>query len=277
MKQRPFKIGLALGGGASLGFAHIGVLEVLEKNHIVPDFIAGTSMGAVVGGMYSAGVSPEKMVEILNTFDIKKITSLNAFNILKSGLFSTQKMSDYFEKIAGIKNLEQTKIPFNCTAVDLYSGNQYIFKEGSFGLALMATTAIPGMFKPVKKDEMFLVDGGVLSNVPFDVCKKMGADFVIAVDVVSHYPVNTHYKSTVNILMSSYSLMQASNESYRKQVLKSEYEYMLDIPSNKDVLDWSKNSMLFAYENGKKYAQDNIKAIKKALKQFEKQFNCEQK
>lgn len=277
MKQRPFTIGLALGGGASLGFAHIGVLEVLEKNHIIPNYIAGTSMGAVIGGMYSAGLSTSQMAEILKTFDIKKITSLNVFNILRSGLFSTEKMSDYFEKLAGITNIEDTKIPFNCTAVDLYSGKQYIFNQGSFGLALMATTAIPGMFKPVKKDNMLLVDGGVLSNVPFDVCKQMGADFVIAVDVVSHYPVNTHYGSTVNILMSSYSLMQASNEKYRKQSLTDQYNFMLDIPSDKDVLDWSKNSMRFAYENGKKYAQKNIKAIKQALKEFEKKFNCQQK
>lgn len=271
-KTWPFKIGIALGGGACLGFAHIGVLEVLEKNGIKPDFIAGTSMGSVIGGLYASGLSTEKMVELLQKFDIKKLTTLNFFNMLKSGIFITDKMSSYFEKLAGVKHVQETKIPFCCTSVDLCTGHPYNIKTGRFGTALMASTAIPGLFKPVKLGNKLLVDGGVLNNVPFDVCKKMGADFVIGVDVLAHYPQNIPYKSTVKILMSSYGLMQASNENYRRQFLKKDLNYMLSIPSTKDQLDWSKDAMNFAYQNGKQFALENLSKIKRKLREFEKHY-----
>ncbi len=274
MKQKtwPFKIGIALGGGASLGFAHIGVLEVLEKNGIKPDFVAGTSMGSVIGGLYASGLTTERMVELLQKFDIKKLTTLNFFNLLKSGIFITDKMADYFENLAGIKHVQDTKIPFCCTSVDLHTGKPYNFSSGRFGTALMASTAIPGLFKPVKYGNKLLVDGGVLNNVPFDVCKKMGADFVIGVDVLAHYPQNVSYKSTVKILMNSYGLMQASNEKYRRQFLSQDLNYMLSVPSTKDQLDWSKDAMNFAYQNGKDFALKNLNKIKRKLREFEKQY-----
>ncbi len=268
--HRPFKIGIALGGGAALGFAHVGVLEVLEENGINVDYIAGSSMGAIIGGIYASGVKIQDMLELMKTFSIKQLTRLNAFNMLKSGIFSTEKMADYFENLTKIKKIEECKIKFNCTAVDLHTGKPYIFKKGSFGQALMASSAIPGLFKPVRKDKMLLVDGGVLNNVPFDVVKKMGADFVIGVDVLPHYFPKEKIPSTAKIIMCSFGLMQSSNEKLRRQALKENLNFLLSIPSSNDEQNWSQEAIMHAYNLGKEYAQKNIASLLKKLKQFEK-------
>lgn len=267
---KKFKIGLALGGGAALGFAHIGVLKVLEENGIQIDCIAGTSMGAVIGGLYSSGMSAEKMVEALGDFDIKKITKLNVFNILKDGIFSTDKMPSYFEKIANVSLLEKTKIPFRCVAVDLYTGKQYVFKKGSFSEAIMASTAIPGLFKPVKKDGMMLVDGGVVNNIPFDVVKDMGADFVIAVDVLPKYVNKPRINSVVKIIMSAFGLMQNKHELERQKHTKV-IDYTISISSPNDEQDWSKKATKHAYQLGIDITSKCVDKIKKMVNAKAKQ------
>lgn len=261
---KKFKIGIALGGGAALGFAHIGVLKVLEENGIKIDCIAGTSMGSVIGGLYASGMSADKMVETLNDFDIKKMTKLNVFSILKDGIFSTDKMPAYLEQIANVSLLEKTKIPFRCVSVDLYTGKPYIFKKGNFGEAIMASTAIPGLFKPVKKDGMMLVDGGVINNIPFDVVKDMGADFVIAVDVLPKYVKKQKINSVVKIIMCSFGLMQNKHELERQKNTDI-LDYTISISSTNDEQDWSKKAMLQAYQLGVDVASKYVQKIKRMI------------
>lgn len=273
---KKFKIGLALGGGAALGFAHIGVLKVLEENGIKIDCIAGTSMGSVIGGLYASGMSADKMVETLNSFDIKKITKLNVFSVLKDGIFSTDKMPAYFEQIANVSLVEKTKIPFRCVSVDLYTGKPYIFKKGNFGEAIMASTAIPGLFKPVKKDGMMLVDGGVVNNIPFDVVKDMGADFVIAVDVLPKYVKKQKINSVVKIIICSFELMQNKHELERQK--KSDIlDYTISISSTNDEQDWSKKAMLEAYQLGVDVASKYVHKIKRLINAKAKQKFLESK
>lgn len=271
-EKYPFKIGLALGGGAALGFAHVGVLEVLEQNNIKVDVIAGSSMGAIIGGAYASGLNVPQMLELMKKFNLKQITRLNFFNMLKTGLFSTEKMASYFEKLTGVTKIEQCKIPFSCTSVDLHTGKPYVFKKGSFGQALMASSAIPGIFKPVKKGNKLLVDGGVLNNVPFDVVKKMGADFVIGIDVVPQYFPKEKIPSTAKIIMCSFGLMQLSNEKLRKQAMNENLNFLISIPSQMDEQNWTPKAIMHAYNLGKEYAQKNIAKLKRKLNQFQSQF-----
>lgn len=275
-KGKKFKIGLALGGGAALGFAHIGVLKVLEENSINIDCIAGTSMGSVIGGLYASGMTIDKMVELLNNFSIKKLTKLNVFSILKDGIFSTDKMPAYFEQIANVSLVEKTKIPFRCVSVDLYTGKPYIFKKGNFGEAIMASTAIPGLFKPVKKDGMMLVDGGVVNNIPFDVVKDMGADFVIAVDVLPKYVKKKKINSVVKIIMYSFGLMQNKHELERQKYANN-LDYTISISSSNDEQDWSKKAIMEAYQLGFDVASKYVHKIKRLINAKAKQKFLESK
>lgn len=273
-KQKDIKIGLALGGGAALGFAHVGVIKVLEQNGIKVDYIAGTSMGSVIGALYASGMTPEQMENELKTFDIKKITRLNSFRIIKEGIFNTEKLQELIENMARIKLIEQTKIPFACTAVDLYTGKEYIFKKGSLGGAVRASSAIPGLFKPVSFKNMLLVDGGVVDNLPFKVTKDMGADFVIAVDVLPRYLKKDKINNIVQVLMCSYGLMQNRHELERRKGLEND-GFILEIPSTKDEQDYSQESMNYACKLGEQIAQKNIGKIKRLIKNKQRELGSQ--
>lgn len=266
-----FKIGLALGGGAALGFAHIGVLKVLEQNGIKIDYIAGSSMGSVMGALYASGMTPEEMYKEASVFDFKKITRINGFRIIKEGVYNTEKLQNLVEELTKIKLIEQTKIPFRCTSVDLLTGKEYIFKKGSIGQAVRASSAIPGLFNPVEKDGMFLVDGGVIDNIPFKVVKDMGADFVIAVDVLPKYIQKENVNNVVKVLMYSFGLMQNKYEHERRKILKDN-AFVLEISSTKSEQDYSKSSIEYACKLGEEVALKNIDKIKRAIDISKKKF-----
>lgn len=271
-KNDNLKIGLALGGGAALGFAHIGVIKVLEENGIKIDYIAGTSMGSVIGVLYACGLTIDQMLEEVKKFDIKQITKFNGFRVLKEGLYNTQKMESYIENITGIDKLENTKIPFRCNAVDLYTGQEYVFKKGKLGEAIRASTAIPGLFKSVIKDNKFLVDGGVVNNNPFNIVKDMGADFIIAVDVVPKYVQKDKINNVVKIIMNSFGLLQNRHEIEKRSHLK-ENGYLIEISSKKDEQDYSQESIQFACKLGEEIALKHIEKIKKEIRHFKRQLN----
>ena len=149
-------------------------------------------------------------------------------------------------------------------SVDLYTGKPYIFKKGNFGEAIMASTAIPGLFKPVKKDGMMLVDGGVVNNIPFDVVKDMGADFVIAVDVLPKYVKKQKINSVVKIIMCSFGLMQNKHELERQKNADI-LDYTISISSTNDEQDWSKKAMLQAYQLGVDVASKYVQKIKRMI------------
>ncbi len=273
MKQqngKPLKIGLALGGGAALGFAHIGVIKVLQDNGINIDYVAGTSMGSVIGSLFACGMTVDKMLEAVKTFDIKKITKLNGFRIIKEGLYNTERLEEYIETLANTKLVEQTKIPFRCNAVDLYTGKEYVFKSGSLGQAVRASSAIPGLFKPVRKDNMLLVDGGVVNNIPFNIAKQMGADFVIAVDVCPKYVKKEKISNIVEVITNSFGLIQNKHELARRAELK-QVGFVLEISSSRNEQDYSLEAMNSAYELGVEITQKNILKLKRAITKRKKE------
>ncbi len=177
--RRP-TIALALGSGAFRGLAHIGVLDTFEREGIPVDMIAGTSMGALVGAIYAAGVTPKEMearLESLNEMYLYDVT------IPRRGLLSGRRAQALVEEMTGAKTFEQARLPFAAVACDFATGERVVLREGPMHEAVRASTSIPGVFVPVERDGRTLVDGGLVGRVPSDVCHEMGADLVIGVDV----------------------------------------------------------------------------------------------
>ena len=207
--QEP-KIGLVLGGGGAKGAAEVGVLKVLEEAGIKPDYICGTSIGSIVGGLYAAGYSAAELETMFQTQEWlslltdrssslanepykvdNDVTYIFGFPIIDrkaKGLgvmkgSSIEHMLDSMVCAKGCKDFQSLKIPFCCVAADIRSGTEVILREGSLARAMRASMAIPAIFKPVEIDDRKLVDGGMLNNLPVDVCREMGADIIIAVDL----------------------------------------------------------------------------------------------
>lgn len=179
MKDRP-KIGLALGGGASRGLAHIGVLQVLEEHEIFPDLIAGSSIGALIGAIYSAGVSPKMIGGIASKLDMRMYYDVG---VPKLGFIKGDKLEELIKILTRGKTFNELNIPLRVTAVDLKNNNLVIIDEGMVYKAVRASISIPGIFTPVFDGDRVLVDGGLLERVPASIVRNMGADIVIASDV----------------------------------------------------------------------------------------------
>ena len=179
---KPVKIGVALGGGAAKGFAHIGVIKMLEANGFEPVVVSGTSAGSVVGALYASGMNAFEMQQKAVALDEASIRDLRLFS---GGLIQGQKLQDYVN--AQVKNLpaERLKKPFAAVATQLETGDRAVFVRGNVGQAVRASSSIPGVFEPVTIGGKTYVDGGVVSPVPVDAAKQLGAEFVIAVDISS--------------------------------------------------------------------------------------------
>ena len=178
----PVKIGIALGGGAAKGFAHIGVIKMLEANGFAPSVVAGTSAGSVVGALYASGMSPFEMQEKAVALDESQIRDLQ---LSSGGLLQGQKLEDYVNAQVHNVPLEKLSKPFVAVATRLEDGERTVFARGNTGQAVRASSSIPGVFQPVTIGKYHFVDGGVVSPVPVDAARQLGADIVIAVDISS--------------------------------------------------------------------------------------------
>lgn len=183
---KKFRIGLVLGSGGSRGLSHIGVIKVLEENNIPIDFIVGSSIGAMVGGFYAAGIDTKKMEEIVIETDWKRLFSLVDPN-LRQGLISGEKVKTFIQSYVDKKKIEDCKIPFVAVATDLKTGDIVLLDKGEMAQAIRASISIPLVFKPIEIDGKMLADGGLSSPVPVEVARKMGADLVIAVNLDKRY------------------------------------------------------------------------------------------
>jgi len=177
------KVGLALGGGYAWGLAHIGVLEVLEAAGIPIDVISGTSIGALVGALYAREREAAILKHQATQLDWVGLASLIDPAVLKSGLFVGKRITNLLKRLMGDVSFNELGIPFACVATDIISGDEVVMKTGKVLEAVRASISIPVIFTVVKKDGRFLVDGGLVNNVPVSVARQMGADYVIAVDV----------------------------------------------------------------------------------------------
>lgn len=176
----PIKVGIALGGGAAKGFAHIGVIKMLEANGFAPSVVAGTSAGSVVGALYASGMNAFELQEKAVALDEAKIRDLQ---FSSGGLVLGQKLEDYVNQQVRRQPLERMAKPFVAVATRLEDGARTVFSRGNTGQAVRASSSVPGVFQPVAIGKYHFVDGGVVSPVPVDAARQLGADLVVAVDI----------------------------------------------------------------------------------------------
>jgi NTE family protein len=176
------RVGLALSGGAALGAAHIGVLEVLEENGIRPYCVAGASAGSAVGVVYCAGLSLRRIRELATHLEWGK---LGRVVLPRRGFFDGSRLEDYLVELIGDRTFDQLTIPFAAVAADILRDELVILSQGRVAPAIRASCALPGVFTPVEYEGRLLVDGGLINNLPVSAVKKMGAEYVIAVDLSS--------------------------------------------------------------------------------------------
>jgi len=201
---KPAKIALVLGAGSSKGFAHIGVLKILESNKIPIHIIVGTSVGSAVGSLYAYGIgafSLQKLAIAVNQGDI-----VDPLIIPSNGFIKGEKLEEFINKWVKNTPIEKLKIPFYAVATDLEKGQEIVFAKGNTGTAVRASCSIPGIFRPVKISDKIYVDGGVVSPIAVEAAKRFGADVVIAVDV-SAGAERTHPEGTIETILQSINIM----------------------------------------------------------------------
>ncbi|MGK5093591.1 patatin-like phospholipase family protein [Deltaproteobacteria bacterium TL4] len=205
------RMGLALGGGAARGIAHIGLLKALEEHDLKPDYLSGTSSGAFIACLYSFGMTPEDIRDLTAEISWLEISS---FSLSKFGLISNDSIRKTVEKQLGPVLLENAPIPLAIIATDISNGEKVVLKSGSPSLAVMASTCIPGIFNPTKVNDRLLVDGVLVENVPISPLKEMGADLIIGVDLngsrIYHHP-----EGLVDVLLNALSIAVDKNTDFQ--------------------------------------------------------------
>ena len=204
--ERPVKIGLALGGGAARGFAHIGVIKVLEAQGIIPDLIVGTSAGSVVGALYAAGNSGFELQRVALLMEESEIGD---WSLSLRGVLRGEALQNYINKSIQQRPIEKLPRRFAAVATDLKTGEMVIFERGNTGMAVRASSAVPGVFQPVQIQGREFVDGGLTSPVPVRAARKLGADIVIAVDI-SAKPQFAEPNGSLAILLQTFTIMGQS-------------------------------------------------------------------
>ncbi|WP_445488445.1 patatin-like phospholipase family protein [Niallia sp. 03133] len=202
--MQPPRIGLALGSGGARGFAHIGVIKVLREADIPIDYIAGSSIGAIVASLYGAGLDVERLYDLSKFFKRKFFLD---FTVPRMGFIAGNKVKELIRLFTFGKNIEDLDIPVAIVAADLLSGEKVVFTEGPIAEAVRASISIPGIFVPEKIKGRLLVDGGVIDRIPVSVVKDMGADLIIGVDV-ANVKITTEITSIYDVIMRSLDIMQ---------------------------------------------------------------------
>lgn len=230
--NRP-KIAVVLGGGGARGLSHIGVLKALEEKKIPIDIIVGTSAGALVGGLYASGMKVADIERIGTDIGWNKISDFSAIRlftlITAESLLSTDKLEKYLEKHIGNRRFDELPIPFACIACDIKTGERIVFKDGEVAFAMRASATIPGVFEPVEYRHRLLIDGGIVDNLPVDIAKIMGADFIIAI-----YPQADNSTFEIkNIMTTLTQIINIQGESITAKQMK-DADYVL-IPNVKNI------------------------------------------
>ena len=270
-KDRP-KIGLVLSGGGAKGFAHIGVLKVIEEAGIKIDYIGGTSMGAVVGGLYASGYNAAQLDSIFNKTDFDELLSdyipretknfyekrndevyalvlpFNKYKIgipdaLSKGLYNFNLLSRITRNVRHIRDFNKLPIPFLCIGSDIETGEQVILDKGNLARAMIASSAFPSLFSPVEYQDRFLVDGGVVNNYPIDEIRKLGADIIIGVDVQNDLLDRKGLHDATKILVQITNLH--SIDKMKENILKTDIYIRPDI-KNYGVMSFSSGKDIVA-------------------------------
>ncbi|MFG6489030.1 patatin-like phospholipase family protein [Roseateles sp. BYS78W] len=207
---KPPRLGLALGGGAARGFAHIGVIQVLEENGIKVDLVAGTSAGSLIAAIYAAGRNGKEMQALAEGMDEGAITD---WSFPLRGLIRGEALARFVREKTGGKGIEQMAVPLGIVATDLSDGSPILFRSGDTGTAVRASSAVPAVFQPVKIGQREYVDGGLVSPVPVRFAREMGAQLIIGVDISSP-PEKDPPGDAFRMLMQTFSIMGRSINTF---------------------------------------------------------------
>lgn len=249
------KVGLALGGGAAHGVAHIGVIQVLIENNIPIDYISGCSAGAIVGGLYSTGSDMYLAGKLCATIDMSTFIDII---IPKMGFIKGDKAENLVDMLCKGKNIEDCNPPFTAVACDLITGKCVTLNKGKVAKACHASFAIPGVFEPVEIGEMQLVDGGAMTRVPIKEVQEMGAEYIIGVDVGYQGAGHKKAKNLMEVLMYSFDLSDWQN-------VEQLYKYC-DCVIDPDLRDIPLHNLEKAEETIELGRQAALKAIDKIKK-----------
>ena len=307
VRSTPPKVGVVLGGGGAKGAAHIGVLKYMEEIGIPVSYVSGTSIGSIIGGLYSLGYSPDEMAELIANIDwsfymsnsvgrkyqstssrlnadtyLFKVPfgtgnfeerSSNFLSTLPSGVINGASLTNLFNSLSvgyqDSMDFNDYPIPFACVATDILNGDSVVFHSGEFSTALRSSMAIPGVFSPVQWNGHLLADGGLKDNFPVDVCKQMGADIVIGVELADELSVNLSDLQSLPQQMSQYISIAVQGESHR-------HRHMCDVYMHPDVSGYNMLSFNAAaidalvkrgYECARQH-HDELMAVKAQLDAF---------
>ena len=202
------KVGLALGSGGAKGLAHIGVIKVLERRGIPIDVVVGSSIGAMVGGLYASGLTSAEIEEIALSTDWRRVVSVLSDPALKNGLIGGNKTRAFIERYVHDKKIEDCRIPFAAIATDLFTGEMVVLRKGSLASAIRASISIPLAYVPAEVEGRILVDGGLASPVPADEVRSAGVDLVIAVNLEQHHCPGKWNPGWYGIADNSLSIMR---------------------------------------------------------------------
>ena len=203
---RPPRIGLALGGGAARGFAHIGVIQVLEENGLRPDLVVGTSAGSLVAALYASGMGGAELALLADSMDESAVTD---WSFPGRGVIRGEALARYVRDHTGGRSIEQMRMPLGIVATDLDSGEPILFQRGDPGVAVRASSAVPAVFQPVRIGLREYVDGGLVAPVPVRFARQMGAELVIAVDI-SAAPDGSATGDAMRMLLQTFAIMGRS-------------------------------------------------------------------
>ena len=286
------KIGLVLGGGGALGGAHLGVLKVLEENNIPVDYIAGTSMGSIIGGAYAGGMSPAEIEELLGSIDWKNFFNdkpsrekipfrdkydtrrLANFEVgfsdgqlkLPRGAIAGQKLDFLLEQLTvqlgTSDDFDKLRIPYRAVATDLETGESVTLSKGRLSEAIRASMSVPGAFSPVEIDGRILCDGMVAKNLPVDVVQEMGADRIICIDVGGALPGRDHLDSNIAIIMQMVGIFTMQNVEYQKGLLDSD-DLFIEANPGHGITAADFNRFMETIDAGEKIAREHLDELKR--------------
>jgi NTE family protein len=258
-------IGLALGGGAARGFAHIGVIKVLEANGIKPNIIVGTSAGSVISAVYASGISAIELQQIAIDLDEATITDwTNPFSGKMGGMIKGDALQSKVNQLVKNRPIEQMKIPLGIVATDLKTGNPILFQRGDTGQAVRASSSVPGIFMPTVIQGKEYVDGGLTSPVPIKFTRNLGADIVIAVNISSD-PSDQQVSGILGTLLQTTTIMGRSITNWELPL--ADVLVVPQLPQMKSTDFKSRNAAILA---GEIAMQQQMTQLKMKLEEFKK-------
>lgn len=260
MTKRKPRIALVLGAGSARGLAHIGVLQVFNENGIFPDIIVGSSMGAMVGGIYACGADLAMLDKMIARMDNRIFFDVR---VPRLGFIAGKKISYLLDLLTKKKQFDELDIRLQVAATDLLSGQTIVLEEGSIAEAIRASISIPGIFHPIKKDGMILVDGAITDRLPVDIALQHEADLLIAVDVTFAEGRSIEIRNVLDVIMNSLDLMQKRHFEASAQNTDFLLQPQVSCFASSD---FNKSAQII--EMGRLAAQEQVEAILAAIKKF---------